>query len=675
MIGIQRIVRPLLTASCLLIALTLVLAPQRGAQAHANLVRSEPDTGAVLAQSPQTVTLEFSEALDPDLTKAKLVDSDLAVLAEGPGSIDPENDRILRLQLPALPDGAFNVVWQTRSAVDGHITSGVVTFSVGVSSANISLLPQPGAPDPTNERPPLADTLIRWLNYFAAAITAGCLLFGALVWRPAYLAWEASNSTSDQLAVRRLRQLARLGIAGLAVFTLCFLLVQAWEASQGAFQIPYSQALAALLAPMSGWIFWLRMIILGILAYLVPRLSPPGEEMRSNWWVAILLALAILLTFSLQSHAAALDSLLAVTVDWLHITAMAAWLGGLPPLFLLLRHTELPPHLLVPKFSRMALVCVTTLALSGLYSAYLQVHTLQALLATIYGLALAVKSVLFVILLGFGAINLLVLSPRLNRTREKAIQWLRNTTRTEIAVGSLVLLMVGLMTGVSPAFEALQARQRLGYIGEYQDRGTRMELWIAPARVGENEIAVDVHGKSAGLAEYQPQVLLRFQPADVDLGINQVEAAPQSNSRYSVKGSYMTISGNWLVEAILRQPGVDDVRHVFAVQVQPNPLAISMNNPVPASDRSLEAGQSLYESNCLPCHGPEGKGDGPAGLALHPPPADLTIHTAPGVHPDGQLFEWITNGYPGSAMPVFGERLDDVQRWDLVNYIRTFGRE
>lgn len=675
MIGNQRIFRLLLVLGCLLIALALVIPPQATAQAHANLVRSDPETGTVLAQSPQVVTLEFSEALDPELTKAKLVDSDLATLVEGPGNIDPDNDRILRLALPALPDGAFNVVWQTRSAVDGHITSGVVTFSVGVSSADVSLLPQPGAPDPTSERPPLADTLIRWLNYFAAAITAGCLLFGVLVWRPAYLSWELPDPVSDLMAVRRLRMLARLGVACLAAFTLGLLLVQAWEASQGKFQIPYSQALTALLAPKSGWVFWLRMILLAILAYLVPRLSPPGEGAGSNWWIATFFAQAALFTFSLQSHAAALENPLAVAADWLHITAMAAWLGGVLPLFLLLRQTELPPYLLVPKFSRMALVCVATLAISGLYSAYLQVHTLQALIATIYGLALSAKSVLFIILLGFGAINLLVLSPRLNRTWEKATHWLRITTRTEMAVGSLVLLMVGLMTGVSPAFEALQARQRLGFIGEYQDQGTRMELWIAPARVGENEIAVDVRGKPPGLAAYQPQVLLRFQPADVDLGTNQVEAAQQGNSRYKVKGSYLTISGNWLVEAILRQPGVDDFRHVFTVQVQPNPLAISMNNPVPATDRSLEAGQSLYESNCLPCHGPEGKGDGPAGLALHPPPADLTIHTAPGVHPDGQLFEWITNGYPGSAMPAFGEQFNDVQRWDLVNFIRTFGRE
>ncbi len=71
------------------------------------------------------------------------------------------------------------------------------------------------------------------------------------------------------------------------------------------------------------------------------------------------------------------------------------------------------------------------------------------------------------------------------------------------------------------------------------------------------------------------------------------------------------------------------------------------------------------------CHGPTGKGDGPLGLTLVPRPADLTIHAVPGVHTDGQLYEWITNGFPGSAMPAWRNSLSDTDRWNLVNFIRT----
>jgi mono/diheme cytochrome c family protein len=79
----------------------------------------------------------------------------------------------------------------------------------------------------------------------------------------------------------------------------------------------------------------------------------------------------------------------------------------------------------------------------------------------------------------------------------------------------------------------------------------------------------------------------------------------------------------------------------------------------------------LYQANCVACHGESGKGDGPVGLTLRPPPADLTQHAVPGVHTDGQLFEWIGQGYPGSVMPGFEGRLTEEERWHIVNFMRT----
>lgn len=57
-----------------------------------------------------------------------------------------------------------------------------------------------------------------------------------------------------------------------------------------------------------------------------------------------------------------------------------------------------------------------------------------------------------------------------------------------------------------------------------------------------------------------------------------------------------------------------------------------------------------------------------------PRPADLRIHSAPGVHTDGELFYWVSYGYPGSAMPAWQDTFAEEQRWDVINYVRaTFG--
>ena len=105
--------------------------------------------------------------------------------------------------------------------------------------------------------------------------------------------------------------------------------------------------------------------------------------------------------------------------------------------------------------------------------------------------------------------------------------------------------------------------------------------------------------------------------------------------------------------------------------VRPAPVSIERINPIPLNAESIAAGQALFSTNCAACHGQTGKGDGPVGLTLNPRPADLTQHAVVGIHTDAQLFEWITNGFPGSRMPAFKSALSDTDRWHLVNFIRS----
>ncbi|RME42286.1 MAG: hypothetical protein D6791_18120, partial [Chloroflexi bacterium] len=96
-------------------------------------------------------------------------------------------------------------------------------------------------------------------------------------------------------------------------------------------------------------------------------------------------------------------------------------------------------------------------------------------------------------------------------------------------------------------------------------------------------------------------------------------------------------------------------------------------NPFPPNAASLEVGRQVYEQNCLSCHGATGRGDGPAGKALNPPPADLVVHVP--LHPEVDLFRMINLGVPGTAMPPMEEKLTEDDIWHVINYIQTFVEE
>lgn len=95
------------------------------------------------------------------------------------------------------------------------------------------------------------------------------------------------------------------------------------------------------------------------------------------------------------------------------------------------------------------------------------------------------------------------------------------------------------------------------------------------------------------------------------------------------------------------------------------------SNPVSATSESIQKGEGIYRMHCQACHGAIGAGDGPAAARLDPRPADLRVHMAAG-HTDGELFIWITDGMPGTAMPPFETVLSEEDRWNAINFIRTF---
>jgi mono/diheme cytochrome c family protein len=100
-----------------------------------------------------------------------------------------------------------------------------------------------------------------------------------------------------------------------------------------------------------------------------------------------------------------------------------------------------------------------------------------------------------------------------------------------------------------------------------------------------------------------------------------------------------------------------------------------------ASAGDTAAGKVAFTLYCVPCHGETGKGDGPAGIALDPPPRDFTVAQFKfdtdgdgAIGTDADLKNTITKGgipYGGSPLMAPWLTFTDADVENLIAYIRT----
>lgn len=91
---------------------------------------------------------------------------------------------------------------------------------------------------------------------------------------------------------------------------------------------------------------------------------------------------------------------------------------------------------------------------------------------------------------------------------------------------------------------------------------------------------------------------------------------------------------------------------------------------------AIAAGRELYRVHgCAVCHGEHGRGDGPVGRTLRPPPRDFQrpeTFRAPRTVAGVAAVIAIGGGTPSSGMPAFAH-LDDASRHHLARFVLSLG--
>lgn len=112
----------------------------------------------------------------------------------------------------------------------------------------------------------------------------------------------------------------------------------------------------------------------------------------------------------------------------------------------------------------------------------------------------------------------------------------------------------------------------------------------------------------------------------------------------------------------------------LARNLQKKAISLAQIEVAPTGWPNLARGASLYQANCISCHGVNGRGDGAAGINLDPKPAnfhdpELTWESSP-----YKFYNTIRLGVPGTGMVAFSH-LSDQEVWALAFYLKSLPYE
>jgi high-affinity iron transporter len=122
-----------------------------------------------------------------------------------------------------------------------------------------------------------------------------------------------------------------------------------------------------------------------------------------------------------------------------------------------------------------------------------------------------------------------------------------------------------------------------------------------------------------------------------------------------------------LEQAIKNKESVSNIRQISAT-IRGQLLAILPESLLPNRLLPEKDTQTLFQENCVSCHGATGKGDGILAKGLSPEPTNFTDKTRAVNRSLLGLFDAISNGLDDTAMPAFTQ-LKEQQRWSLAFYV------
>jgi putative copper resistance protein D len=293
--------------------------------------------------------------------------------------------------------------------------------------------------------------LVDLFTFLSVVLRAGTLVFqSVLLGGVMFALWvartspEASPESIDRIQASTWR-LLRISAVGLAVVQLLYLYVNS-AVLMATSEIGFDSVVGAN--------FFISGSIVLVAALLTAIIASGNKRVAS--WTLPMLALVIMGASVMTNHAASRmeGRPLLIGLSCVHELATGFWIGGLPFLVLALYRAKnvTTQWYVTERFSRMALISVGALAISGVVMSKLYIGSWGAVLGTAYGAMVMAKATMLGALLLLGGINFLLIR---NTSKESALPRLRRLIEAEVGIGITVILTAASLTSQPPAVDQL----------------------------------------------------------------------------------------------------------------------------------------------------------------------------------------------------------------------------
>jgi copper resistance protein D len=182
---------------------------------------------------------------------------------------------------------------------------------------------------------------------------------------------------------------------------------------------------------------------------------------RASVTSLLALSVIVLAAATLTTHAAARidERTPLLLVEFLHQFGAAIWIGGIPCFLVALGRVQAAQawRLIGARFSRMSMTGLACIVLSGLAMSLGYIGSWEGLYGTAYGVMISAKIAMFLMLLGLGGGNFLLVE-RLRRRPVTPVMRLKRYAEVEIGIGVAIFFAAGSLTSVPPAIDLTQDR-------------------------------------------------------------------------------------------------------------------------------------------------------------------------------------------------------------------------